>query len=134
MCRGNWSLSFDVGVEGMHVGEQRLLVVPPELAYGSKGVQEIPPNATIEVRDGVLIGSTMSSGLIVTLCTFDELPLSLPTFLLHAQVRSTVFKKKNSQSWNNKDTVVLGFVSIDLVGGAGHARSQQDTCCPSTAP
>ncbi|CAN1802416.1 Peptidyl-prolyl cis-trans isomerase FKBP16-4, chloroplastic [Linum perenne] len=27
---------------------QRLLIVPPELAYGSKGVQEIPPNATIE--------------------------------------------------------------------------------------
>lgn len=29
---------------------QRLLIVPPELAYGSKGVQEIPPNATIEVN------------------------------------------------------------------------------------
>ena len=28
---------------------QRLLIVPPELAYGSKGVQEIPPIATIEV-------------------------------------------------------------------------------------
>ena len=28
---------------------QRLLIFPPELAYGSKGVQEIPPDATIEV-------------------------------------------------------------------------------------
>ncbi|KAK4396436.1 Peptidyl-prolyl cis-trans isomerase FKBP16-4, chloroplastic [Sesamum angolense] len=27
----------------------RLLIVPPELAYGNKGVQEIPPNATIEL-------------------------------------------------------------------------------------
>jgi len=27
---------------------QRLIIVPPELAYGKKGVQEIPPNATIE--------------------------------------------------------------------------------------
>jgi len=27
-----------------------LLIVPPELAYGSRGVQEIPPNATIEVN------------------------------------------------------------------------------------
>ncbi|KAK7826629.1 peptidyl-prolyl cis-trans isomerase fkbp16-4, partial [Quercus suber] len=26
---------------------QRLLIVPTELAYGSKGVQEVPPNATI---------------------------------------------------------------------------------------
>jgi hypothetical protein len=25
------------------------VIVPPELAYGKKGVQEIPPNATIEV-------------------------------------------------------------------------------------
>ncbi|GJT77193.1 peptidyl-prolyl cis-trans isomerase FKBP16-4, chloroplastic [Tanacetum coccineum] len=31
----------------------RVLIVPPELAYGSKGVQEIPPNATIEVMYNV---------------------------------------------------------------------------------
>ncbi|KAG0448306.1 hypothetical protein HPP92_027891 [Vanilla planifolia] len=40
---------LDLGVEGMRVGGQRLLIVPPELAYGSRGVQEIPPNATIEL-------------------------------------------------------------------------------------
>ncbi|KAI3923731.1 hypothetical protein MKW98_011361 [Papaver atlanticum] len=28
---------------------QRVVIVPPELAYGSRGVQEIPPNATIEL-------------------------------------------------------------------------------------
>ena len=28
---------------------QRLLIVPPELAYGKRGIQEIPPNATIQV-------------------------------------------------------------------------------------
>ncbi|KAG2318360.1 hypothetical protein Bca52824_011573 [Brassica carinata] len=27
----------------------RLVIVPPELAYGKKGVQEIPPNATVEL-------------------------------------------------------------------------------------
>lgn len=37
---------------------QRLLIVPPELAYGNKGVQEIPPNATIEV-------SNLSSPLVL---------------------------------------------------------------------
>ncbi|KAL9427991.1 hypothetical protein AB3S75_030051 [Citrus x aurantiifolia] len=47
--RGNVLKGLDLGVEGMHVGGQRLLIVPPELAYGSKGVQEIPPNATIEI-------------------------------------------------------------------------------------
>ncbi|KAK3010115.1 hypothetical protein RJ639_010714 [Escallonia herrerae] len=47
--RGVVLKGLDLGVEGMRVGGQRLVIVPPELAYGSKGVQEIPPNATIEV-------------------------------------------------------------------------------------
>ncbi|KAL9228086.1 hypothetical protein vseg_003701 [Gypsophila vaccaria] len=47
--RGAVLKGLDLGVEGMKVGGQRLLIVPPELAYGSKGVQEIPPNATIEL-------------------------------------------------------------------------------------
>ncbi|KAJ6300046.1 hypothetical protein OIU76_020940, partial [Salix suchowensis] len=46
--RGAVLKGLDLGVEGMRVGGQRLLIVPPALAYGSKGVQEIPPNATIE--------------------------------------------------------------------------------------
>ncbi|MCO5548900.1 hypothetical protein L7F22_002362 [Adiantum nelumboides] len=40
---------LDNGVQGMRVGGQRLLIVPPELAYGNKGIQEIPPNATLEM-------------------------------------------------------------------------------------
>ncbi|KAJ8421924.1 hypothetical protein Cgig2_025979 [Carnegiea gigantea] len=47
--RGRVLKGLDLGVQGMRVGGQRLLIVPPELAYGEKGVQEIPPNATIEV-------------------------------------------------------------------------------------
>ncbi|XP_077253178.1 FKBP-like peptidyl-prolyl cis-trans isomerase family protein isoform X1 [Tasmannia lanceolata] len=47
--KGNVLKGLDLGVQGMRVGGQRLLIVPPELAYGSRGVQEIPPNATIEL-------------------------------------------------------------------------------------
>ncbi|CAN6197138.1 unnamed protein product, partial [Urochloa humidicola] len=47
--RGNVLKGLDLGVEGMKVGGQRLIIVPPGLAYGKKGVQEIPPNATIEL-------------------------------------------------------------------------------------
>ncbi|XP_040371834.1 peptidyl-prolyl cis-trans isomerase FKBP16-4, chloroplastic isoform X2 [Rosa chinensis] len=47
--KGSVLKGLDIGVKGMRVGGQRLLIVPPELAYGSKGVQEIPPNATIEL-------------------------------------------------------------------------------------
>ncbi|GLJ05169.1 hypothetical protein SUGI_0012590 [Cryptomeria japonica] len=46
--RGNVLKGLDLGVQGMKVGGQRLLIVPPELAYGNKGIQEIPPNATLE--------------------------------------------------------------------------------------
>lgn len=39
---------WDQGVEGMKIGEQRQLVIPPKLAYGERGVgQVIPPNSTL---------------------------------------------------------------------------------------
>jgi hypothetical protein len=37
------------GVKGMGPGQFRRLIVPPEYAYGSNQVQEIPPNATLTV-------------------------------------------------------------------------------------
>ena len=39
---------WDLGVEGMKVGEQRILTVPPELGYGERGSGAlIPPGATL---------------------------------------------------------------------------------------
>ncbi len=40
---------WELGVEGMKVGGQRLLVIPPELAYGARGAGSglIPPNAKL---------------------------------------------------------------------------------------
>jgi peptidylprolyl isomerase len=38
---------WDVGIEGMKVGERRELIIPPDLAYGSEGAGTIAPNATL---------------------------------------------------------------------------------------
>jgi FKBP-type peptidyl-prolyl cis-trans isomerase len=39
---------WDLGLEGMHVGGRRILVIPPHLGYGTRGMGGvIPPDATL---------------------------------------------------------------------------------------
>lgn len=40
---------WDLGVQGMRVGDKRRVTIPPQLGYGSSGVKgAIPPNATLD--------------------------------------------------------------------------------------
>lgn len=47
---------WDAGVQGMKVGGERTLIIPPDEAYGDQGVGSIPPGATL-IFDIKLVGT-----------------------------------------------------------------------------
>ena len=64
---GGTLAGLDLGVRGMRVGGLRVLRVPPELAYGKSGIDEIPGNATLDFTVELLSIKTNALGYRVKL-------------------------------------------------------------------
>jgi FKBP-type peptidyl-prolyl cis-trans isomerase len=48
---------WDIGIQGMKVGGRRILIIPPELAYGANGVGKIPPYSVLVFTVDVISAS-----------------------------------------------------------------------------
>jgi hypothetical protein len=79
--RGSVIAAWEVGVEGMCVGETRTILAPPAMAYGDQGYSPvIPPKATLwfEVELLTLIPGAGHPRSI----SFDQVLILLPLFLV----------------------------------------------------
>jgi len=74
---------LEEGLTGMCIGEKRKVTIPPELAYGSKGVANaIPPNSTLVYNLELMAlyrPPFLSRGVLdtlLTVCLLAAIPLS----------------------------------------------------------
>ena len=52
---------WDMGFQGMKVGGKRLLIIPPDLAYGNQMVGSIPANSTLVFEVDLLSATPATS-------------------------------------------------------------------------
>ncbi len=115
---------WDLGVEGMAIGEIRRLTIPPELGYGSTGAgEDIPPNATLIFEVELLAVSK---------------PLKLgqmnPDELLTAQAQGAVIVDIRREDEWQKTGIINGAKTITAFTKAGRLHQDFQQKFSSLAP
>ena len=86
MGKGHVIPGVEQGLMGACVGEKRRIIIPPSLAYGSSGVDGIPPDSTIAFE--IDIFEIYIKGSFGYVCA---------PALLRASVRSSFFSEHHRQ-------------------------------------
>ena len=108
---------WETGIDGMEIGEKRVLTIPPELAYGKTGAGGvIPPDATLTF-DVELI--SVDIVLTLTAVTLDELKAA-------QKKKVTIIDIRREDEWHETG-IIKGAHTITAFTGAGqlHADFQE---------
>ena len=107
---------WEKGIVGMAVGEKKTLVIPPELAYGEKGVpNRIPPSSTL-IFDIILVN-----------VTDDPQKMSTPSIvnINNTELKNLIFKKvplidlRRPDEWRSTG-IIKGAITITLYDAKGN--------------
>ena len=108
--KGQVIKGWDLGIEGMAIGEIRRLTIPPEMGYGTVGAEGvIPPNATLIFEVELL---TVSRPLVMGNMTSNE--------LLEAQAQGAVIIDIRREDEWQKTGIIDGAKTMTAFTKTGH--------------
>ncbi|MBN3321549.1 FKBP7 isomerase, partial [Atractosteus spatula] len=106
---------LDIGMDGMCAGEKRRLTIPPSLAFGKEGKENVPPNATV-IFEVELYTVTRGPRSIES---FKEIDLDKDRSLSKHEVREYM-KKEFEKGGNKRDASFYDVIVADVFHKSDH--------------